>query len=308
MVKHRQYGVLQPGIVVEDASSSTSFEVAPVTVPEILSVLIALGVVAVLAYFEGKRPVSEHPVQRPNAGRFGRRSLHWDVRTVAIACVAYLILSIVALPPFLPQGEDFSDYERLRILISERPEILFFQVFLWIPVVFVFCNLVNRGTSRDLGLRFRGKVQGILEVSLRYYMQIMAALGGLVFFLAVVSQVTGWMPSSAPEPTLVILEEASIPVFFGLAVLLGPFGEELFFRAMMYPAFARRIGTVWAYLLSGMLFALAHPGQGMLGFVLRTALGAYLAWCYERTGVIYVPFLVHGLYNGTLFLLYRLVV
>lgn len=87
-----------------------------------------------------------------------------------------------------------------------------------------------------------------------------------------------------------------------LAVTLGPLMEELFFRGFMYPVLARRMGAVWAVLLSALPFGLIHLPQygwawaaGLVIFLVGVACGAVRA----VTKSVGASFLVHVGYNGT---------
>lgn len=86
-----------------------------------------------------------------------------------------------------------------------------------------------------------------------------------------------------------------------LAVTLGPLMEELFFRGFMYPVLARRLGALWAILLTALPFGLIHLpqygwawGAGLVIFLVGVACGAVRA----VTRSVGSSFLVHAGYNG----------
>lgn len=86
-----------------------------------------------------------------------------------------------------------------------------------------------------------------------------------------------------------------------LAVSVGPLMEELFFRGFMYPVLARRMGAVWAVLLTALPFGLLHLqqygwawGAGLVIFLVGVACGAVRA----VTKSVAAAFLVHVGYNG----------
>ncbi len=87
-----------------------------------------------------------------------------------------------------------------------------------------------------------------------------------------------------------------------LAVTIGPLMEELFFRGLLYPVLARRIGMVWGVLLSAVPFALLHLPQygdawaaGLVILIVGIVCGVVRA----RTHSVGASFLVHAGYNGT---------
>jgi uncharacterized protein len=86
-----------------------------------------------------------------------------------------------------------------------------------------------------------------------------------------------------------------------IAVTLGPLMEELFFRGFMYPVLARRIGVVWAVVLTALPFGLIHLPQygwawaaGLVVFLVGVVCGAVRA----VTKSVGASFLVHAGYNG----------
>lgn len=86
-----------------------------------------------------------------------------------------------------------------------------------------------------------------------------------------------------------------------IAVSLGPFVEELFFRGFFYPVLARRWGAMWGILLTALPFALMHlPQYGyawgalLVIFIVGLVCGTVRA----VTKSVGASFLVHAGYNG----------
>lgn len=86
-----------------------------------------------------------------------------------------------------------------------------------------------------------------------------------------------------------------------IAVSLGPFVEELFFRGFFYPVLARRWGVAWAIFLTALPFALMHlPQYGyawgalLVIFIVGVVCGTVRA----VTKSVGASFLVHAGYNG----------
>lgn len=99
---------------------------------------------------------------------------------------------------------------------------------------------------------------------------------------------SGWGPSLA---------------MFAVVAGLAPAFEELLFRGFLLPVLARRGRVAAALVASALLFGAIHlqpaglPTLGTLGFVMGLAL-----W---RTGSLWPSILVHGCWNGALYLLMR---
>ena len=87
-----------------------------------------------------------------------------------------------------------------------------------------------------------------------------------------------------------------------IAVTLAPLMEELFFRGLMYPVVARRLGVVWGVILTALPFGLIHLpqygwawGAALIVFLVGVVCGAVRA----VTRSVGACVLVHMGYNGT---------
>ncbi len=103
-----------------------------------------------------------------------------------------------------------------------------------------------------------------------------------------------------PHPLVAPLLEKGSPVIiaalFIIAVVLAPLAEEIFFRGFLFPSLKRRIALPGAVLLSAALFATLHLSAG--GWLSIFGLGIFLAYSYEKTGLLLVPVLIHGIHNA----------
>ena len=86
-----------------------------------------------------------------------------------------------------------------------------------------------------------------------------------------------------------------------MAVTVGPLMEELFFRGLLYPVLARRMGVLWGIVLTAVPFGLIHLpqygwawGAGLVIFLVGVACGMMRA----ATKSVAASFLVHVGYNG----------
>jgi membrane protease YdiL (CAAX protease family) len=116
------------------------------------------------------------------------------------------------------------------------------------------------------------------------------------------------MPKSTPfEQMFDRRRDAYLIAIF--AATLGPLMEELFFRGLLYPVLARRLGVFWGVVLTSVAFASMHlPQYGYAwGVVLLIFLmGVVCTIVRAVTGSVASSFLVHVGYNGTEMLLLML--
>jgi hypothetical protein len=87
-----------------------------------------------------------------------------------------------------------------------------------------------------------------------------------------------------------------------IAVSVGPLMEEIFFRGLMYPVLARRLGVAWGVVLTALPFGLVHLPQ--YGWAWGAALvivlvGVVCGVVRAATRSVGASFLVHVGYNGS---------
>lgn len=105
----------------------------------------------------------------------------------------------------------------------------------------------------------------------------------------------GWEGEQEVLRRLLALQGRELVLCGVVAVLVGPFLEELFFRGFLQGALVERLGLRLGLPLAALIFAGLHGRAGLPGLVL---LSFYLAFLRQRSGSIFVPFLVHAAHNG----------
>lgn len=97
--------------------------------------------------------------------------------------------------------------------------------------------------------------------------------------------------------------DAYLTVIF--AVSFAPLMEEVFFRGFLYPVLARRMGAVWAVLLTALPFGLIHYAtyRSWSPVLVVALVGVVLTLVRAVTRSVAASFLVHVGYNGTLMLI-----
>jgi membrane protease YdiL (CAAX protease family) len=89
---------------------------------------------------------------------------------------------------------------------------------------------------------------------------------------------------------------------------LAAFGEELIFRGYLMNTLARafgnkNLGWIFACFINSILFGIGHAYQGISGIILLGLVGLLYALFYLGSGRnIWVPILIHGLYDTSAFL------
>ena len=101
-----------------------------------------------------------------------------------------------------------------------------------------------------------------------------------------------------PEPLDVdrLGSGAFLVVNVAIAVLFGPFAEEVFFRGFLLAALVPALGTFRAAVVASALFAVAHVDVGVMVPFFFT--GLLLSWLYVRTRSIWPPMLAHAGQNS----------
>ncbi|MBV8207639.1 MAG: CPBP family intramembrane metalloprotease [Acidobacteria bacterium] len=114
-----------------------------------------------------------------------------------------------------------------------------------------------------------------------------------------------------PSPRQLPIDQmfSSTAAAYALAIFgtfWAPFIEEMFFRGFLYPALARRLGTVFSVVLTAFAFAALHGAQLAHAFAPLAVIfvvGLVLTTIRARTQSVGSSTLVHMGYNGALFLM-----
>lgn len=106
-----------------------------------------------------------------------------------------------------------------------------------------------------------------------------------------------------PQSTLEedVFDHRALVIMAGiLAVITAPIAEETFFRGFIFVGLTKRFGFVWAAVISGFLFALAHGQPSTL--VPFTIVGMVFAWAYVAAGSLWGAIAAHLIFNLISFL------
>lgn len=131
----------------------------------------------------------------------------------------------------------------------------------------------------------------------------------VMIVLALVSQAVMRFLPEPTHPLISDLQEADRPgtvfALFIVAALFAPLVEEFTFRGMLFPALAKVLKSpVWGILLSGLMFAAVHP-QGPVLWLPLMSVGCTAAYLSYRSGSLLPALVMHGVHNGALLLMNR---
>ena len=138
-------------------------------------------------------------------------------------------------------------------------------------------------------------------------LQCLALALGLAMLLTMA--ISPFMPNGQPQLELMEFIRANsglVPflVIFGTVAVLGPAFEEVFFRGFLLPMMRRGMSPWLAVLLSGALFGAFHLEAQALPVLML--LGCVMGLAFMRSGNIKAAILLHGCWNGGVFLFQRL--
>lgn len=185
-----------------------------------------------------------------------------------------------------PRGVTASG-DGIRLLASLL--ILAFQFSLLLPLWWFGLRKYNVGPSA-LGLRGFSALPGcgLMIVTLVVGYMFTGAWG---LFLA------RYGLRAQPNPLPIFGEGiAGLLVALLAAGVVAPLTEEMFFRGFMFPAFRDRLGEAGGIAASAAVFAVAHWQP--LALPALFALGALLAWLYQKTGSLWPGIVLHATINS----------
>jgi membrane protease YdiL (CAAX protease family) len=215
----------------------------------------------------------------------------WDVLLIAgLTFVSMLVLQLLVI-----FGAVWFVYPHSNLAeVSQKPILLLVSQFLIYAVV-----------AAGMVMLVEGKYHVPFWQSIRWNWprsewKLLALGAGMLFTLGLMQSLLP-MPKDTPFEHLFDRPRDAYLLSI-IAVTLGPLMEELFFRGLMYPVLARRMGAAWGIALTALPFGLIHLPQ--YGWAWGAALvivlvGVVCGVVRAVTGSVGASFLVHVGYNGT---------
>lgn len=188
-------------------------------------------------------------------------------------------------------------------LRADEPESFYalIQGFVFHTASLIILALILRFRAWTWEQAFGLQAQGLIR-RLGAGMAFYAGILPLFFFAAVLSRlvmlIIGY-PVTIQDVVLIFMEPQSFGTMLallGLGLFIAPAAEEILFRGILLPLLMKRLGAGPAVILSSALFALVH--LHVPSFFPLFVLAAGLALAYIYTGSLWVPIMMHALFNG----------
>lgn len=191
------------------------------------------------------------------------------------------------------EGENFLETLYNNHLWFTIPYALISQIS-FICIFFIY-NKVRHISLKAVKVKFR-KVNPVVTV--------MSILFGIIFVLGLFGLVEGCFGTlfdmwGIPSNTNMIpLDNFGWYVFYLFFFALIPaIVEELIFRGVIFNGLKRGIGSLWAIILSSLIFALVH--QNLNQFIYPLIMGAVFSILMNKTNNLIYPILMHFFNNLT---------
>lgn len=247
------------------------------------------------------RPVSQ-PVRRKLRARTFLVpllfiGLHWLVINVVatVYMLVYLLISQFSLSPDIL--EQFSDVEMLtRLMYEQYPIISVLYALVLIPVYLFY--LIMRRRRNSLALLTAPPVSIYLWPSIAVIIGAMGLTNLWFMLLTRLAESSAWLDrmltSYAEESQAFSTDSGYIWLTLGI-VIMAPVAEELLFRGIIQGEL-RQVMPEWlAVVIQALLFAAFHMQPVQITYVIIP--GLLLGFAYAWSGSIYIPIIMHIIFN-----------
>jgi len=163
-------------------------------------------------------------------------------------------------------------------------------------VVILGMAWLARRKLRPFGVPIRGRA--LMGQALLRWLAILPILWFCAFLWQLLLKGFGIEPDLQDTIRLFIDNDSLVQrgVFIFLAVVVAPLAEEGLFRGILQPLLIRRFGTLMGLTLTALGFAALHANLG--AFVSLAIFSVALSLATARTGTLWVPVLMHALFNA----------
>lgn len=222
------------------------------------------------------------------------RPLNWR----AAGWVALILISIQLV--FVGVSQTLTVFGWLNTDAPESFDALI-QGFMFHVAALVIIALVLHSRAWTWGQAFGLEAKGLVKrlgMGLACYAGILPIFFSAAVLSRLVMLIIGY-PVTIQDVVLIFVEPQSawsLLGLLGLAMVIAPAAEEVLFRGMLLPLLMKRLGTGPAVILSSALFALIH--FHVPSFFPLFVLAAGFALAYIHTGSLWVPIVMHALFNG----------
>lgn len=176
----------------------------------------------------------------------------------------------------------------------------------WLTLLAPILILVHLGPIRNLPLL---EVFGLdHQLDQRFLVRRILPMFGIVTLITLLTMwlwqlwLKGLIAELPPQPGIQMLRDnpKNAGIWLGLfiqACIFAPIAEEILFRGFLYPVLKRFIQPFTAAVVVAGIFAVAHPVNAA-SLLPLFVLGILLVICYERTGTLWTPILIHFGFNA----------
>jgi len=159
--------------------------------------------------------------------------------------------------------------------------------------------LCVRPLRRSLGWLRAGHLNG---------RSLLATLATILVSSAALGLFTRWFPQDAAEAAQQLPHRTTLPLLVCGAsfALVNAFLEEMLFRGILLDALESQIGPLWALLVQGVVFGVAHMHgvpSGVTGVIMAAIYGCWLGLLRQWTRGLLAPYLAHVCADATIFVL-----
>jgi len=152
----------------------------------------------------------------------------------------------------------------------------------------------------SLGLASAAPPRALLAMPIVYVPWFVCVAVGLGSAWVHLCRARQWEEQQAVMQMILGLRGGELVLAAFVAMLVGPFLEELLFRGFLQSALAPALGQRGALVTSSLLFAAMH---GLPGLPVLFSLSLLLGWLQMRTRSLLVPWSAHAFHNGIQLLL-----
>jgi uncharacterized protein len=215
----------------------------------------------------------------------------WDVILIAFLM---FIAPVLILEPIAVLAVQKIFYPQLTITqVALKPWMVLGPQFFWSIVMVVYLiDFMQRRFRRSL----------LDAISWNWpkasWLRLIGISAATLIFLQALERILP-LPKKSPFDQF-FKQPADAYAFAFLAIAIAPFTEELFFRGLLYPVLARKIGVAMAVLLTALPFALIHAFEykAWAPVLIVFLVGVVLTLVRAKLHSVGASFVVHSIYNG----------
>ncbi len=245
------------------------------------------------------RPDRLHPAPAapppPDEGIPSRDRATWGwLEALGVYVVAFLFAGVLTVP-VLNLLDDDTDLANMTATVLAALVI--------IGILVGWLTIYHRGWVRVMRLpqpgRWRSEILAGVLFGIGLYVVAVVFVGGILLIL--LNALSGEQVQ-APEQVPQDLSAVGLILTSVYAIVIAPFGEELFFRGVLFRTLRDRYGLRIGLLGTAVAFGLIHfiPGSAVDAALLMLVMaftGAALGYVYERRGTIVAPMAAHVTFN-----------